>query len=69
MTRNNPPPNNNLPHINLLPLNNLLHNKESLLPKIITRGTIPTKRRRKLVAVVRRMVMMNMSERISTLMN
>ena len=64
MTHNNPPQNNNL-----LLLKNLLLNKGSLLPKIIKRGIIPTKRRRKLVPIVRRMVMMNMSARTSRLMN
>ena len=69
MTHNNPPQNNNLPQINLLPLNSLLHNKGSLLPKITKRGMIPRRRISKIVPIVRRMVMMNMSARINRLMN
>jgi hypothetical protein len=44
-------------------------NKGSILPTIIKRGKISTRRRRKLVPIVRGMVMMNMSARISSLMN
>ena len=63
-THNNPP-NINLPQINLLPLNR----KGSLLQKIINRGTIPTRKRRKLVLIVRRMDMKNIIARTNRLMN
>ena len=63
--KHNNPPNINLPQINLLPLNK----KGSLLRKIIKRVTIPTRKRRKLVLIVRRMDMKNIIARTNRLMN